>query len=62
MLLRHLPDNQRELVVLRVAVGLSSEEVGEVLGMSAAAVRVAQSRALARLRTLAGERFDEVAV
>lgn len=61
-LLRHLPDNQRELVVLRVAVGLSSEEVGEVLGMTAAAVRVAQSRALARLRTLAGDRFDEVAV
>ena len=31
------------------------------LGMSAAAVRVAQSRALARLRTLAGDALDEVA-
>jgi RNA polymerase sigma-70 factor (ECF subfamily) len=60
-LLSHLPDTQRELVVLRVAVGLSSEEVGEVLGMSAGAVRVAQSRALALLRKLAGELFDEVA-
>jgi RNA polymerase sigma-70 factor, ECF subfamily len=60
-LLNHLPDNLRELVVLRVAVGLSAEEVGAVLGMSAAAVRVAQSRALARLRTLAGSLIDEVA-
>lgn len=49
-LLDDLPDTQREIVVLRVAVGLSAEEVGEVLGMTAAAVRMAQSRALARLR------------
>jgi RNA polymerase sigma-70 factor (ECF subfamily) len=60
-LLDHLSDLHREIVVLRVAVGLSAEEVGAVLGMSAAAVRVAQSRALARLRTLAGNLFDEVA-
>lgn len=61
VLLQHLSDRHRELVVLRVAVGLTAEEVGEVLGMSAAAVRVAQSRALARLRALAGNQFDEVA-
>ncbi|HEX6872178.1 MAG TPA: RNA polymerase sigma factor ShbA [Micromonosporaceae bacterium] len=60
-LLSHLPDTQRELVVLRVAVGLSAEEVGAVLGMSPAAVRMAQSRALARLRTLAGSLLDEAA-
>ena len=60
-LLEHLSDHHRELVVLRVAVGLSAEEVGDVMGMSAAAVRVAQSRALARLRSLAGTLFDEVA-
>jgi RNA polymerase sigma-70 factor (ECF subfamily) len=53
-LLRHLPDDQRELLLLRVAAGLSAEEVGAVLGMSPGAVRVAQHRALARLRTLAG--------
>jgi RNA polymerase sigma-70 factor, ECF subfamily len=52
-LLRHLSDAHREIIVLRVAVGLSADEVGAILGMSAAAVRVAQSRALARLRTLA---------
>ncbi|MFG3601457.1 RNA polymerase sigma factor ShbA [Micromonospora chersina] len=60
-LLRRLPDVQREIVLLRVAVGLSAEEVGDVVGMSAAAVRMAQSRALARLRTLAGGSLDEVA-
>jgi RNA polymerase sigma-70 factor (ECF subfamily) len=60
-LLGRLPEVQREIVVLRVAVGLSAEEVGTVVGMSAAAVRVAQSRALARLRTLAGDTLNEVA-
>jgi RNA polymerase sigma-70 factor, ECF subfamily len=53
MLLSRLSEGHRELVVLRVAVGLSAEEVGQVLGMSAAVVRMTQSRALARLRTLA---------
>ena len=59
-LLRRLTETQREIVLLRVAVGLSAEEVGAVVGMSAAAVRVAQSRALARLRTLAGDSLGEV--
>ena len=35
--------------------GLSAEETGNVLGMSAGAVRVAQHRALARLRAIAVE-------
>jgi len=60
-LLAHLSDTHRELVVLRVAVGLSAEEVGQVLGMTATAVRVAQSRALSRLRMLATTMFDEAA-
>jgi RNA polymerase sigma-70 factor, ECF subfamily len=54
-LLDLLPPAQRELLVLRVAVGLSAEETGDVLGMTPGAVRVAQHRALARLRVLAGE-------
>lgn len=54
-LLACLPDNQRELILLRVAVGLTAEETGQVLGMSAGAVRVAQHRALSRLRALAGD-------
>ncbi|MEV0570114.1 RNA polymerase sigma factor ShbA [Dactylosporangium sp. NPDC050588] len=60
-LLALLPEQQREIVLLRVAVGLPAEEVGVIVGMSAPAVRVAQSRALARLRTLAGDMLGEVA-
>jgi RNA polymerase sigma-70 factor (ECF subfamily) len=55
VLLARLPENQRELVLLRVVAGLSAEETGAALGMSAGAVRVAQHRALARLRALAQE-------
>jgi RNA polymerase sigma-70 factor (ECF subfamily) len=61
-LMDNLPDVQREIVILRVAVGLSADEVGEVLDMTAAAVRMAQSRALSRLREWARdqESADEV--
>src|SRR5690606_3541674 len=52
-LLSRLPDTQRELFMLRVVSGLSAEETGNVLGMSPGAVRVAQHRALARLRAMA---------
>ena len=54
-LLARLPANQQELLVLRVLSGLSAEETGHALGMSAGAVRVAQHRALTRLRALAVE-------
>ncbi|MQA83267.1 MAG: sigma-70 family RNA polymerase sigma factor [Streptosporangiales bacterium] len=57
-LLYRLPEHQRELVLLRVVAGMSAEETGNVLGMSAGAVRVAQHRALARLRTMASEEMD----
>jgi RNA polymerase sigma-70 factor (ECF subfamily) len=60
-LLAQLPEPQREIILLRVAVGLPADEVGAIVGMSAPAVRVAQSRALARLRTLAGDMSGEVA-
>jgi RNA polymerase sigma-70 factor (ECF subfamily) len=53
-LLAALPAQQRELLLLRVCSGLSAEETGRALGMTAGAVRVAQHRALARLRELAG--------
>ncbi|MBL3806376.1 sigma-70 family RNA polymerase sigma factor [Streptomyces gougerotii] len=52
-LLANLPQNQRELLLLRIAVGLTAEETGQMLGMSPGAVRVAQHRALSRLRALA---------
>lgn len=49
-LLEQLPDKQREILVLRVVVGLSAEETAEAVGSTPGAVRVAQHRALARLR------------
>ena len=42
----------QELLHLRVVVGLSSDEVAEVLGRRPGAVRMAQARALQRLRSL----------
>lgn len=54
-LLDRLPENLRELLLLRVAVGLSAEETGRTLGMTPGAVRVAQHRALSRLRLYASE-------
>ena len=56
-LLARLPSHHRELLVLRVLTGLSAEETGTALGMSAGAVRVAQHRALARLRSIAVQEF-----
>ena len=60
-LLDRLPSVQRELLILRVAVGLSAQETGVVLGMTSGAVRVAQHRALSRLRVLANELTSEAA-
>ena len=54
-LLARLPAHLRELLILRMVSGLSAEETGNVLGMTPGAVRVAQHRALARLRQFAVE-------
>jgi RNA polymerase sigma-70 factor, ECF subfamily len=49
-LLAVLPEKQREILILRVVVGMSAEETAEAVGSTAGAVRVAQHRALARLK------------
>ncbi|WP_151640968.1 sigma-70 family RNA polymerase sigma factor [Corynebacterium sp. 11A] len=49
-LLDLLSDRSREILVLRLFVGLSAEETAEVLDTTAGAVRVAQHRALKQLR------------
>lgn len=54
-LIRTLPEKQQEILTLRVAVGMSTEETAAALGMSAGAIRVAQHRALTRLRQLLSE-------
>ncbi|KHL18520.1 RNA polymerase sigma-70 factor (ECF subfamily) [Mumia flava] len=51
-LLDSLPTRLREVLVMRVALGLPATQVGLTLGMSAGAVRIAQHRALQRLREL----------
>lgn len=45
-----LTDNQREVIVLRLHVGLSAEETAQAMSTSAAAVRVTQHRGLRTLR------------
>ena len=57
VLLEQLPERMREVLVLR-ATGASADLVGEKLGMTANAVRVAQHRAVVKLRQLI-ERSDE---
>jgi RNA polymerase sigma-70 factor, ECF subfamily len=57
-LLDQLPDKQRDILVLRVVVGLSAEETAEAVGSTPGAVRVAQHRALARLRKSMPEGSD----
>lgn len=58
-LLEVLPEKQREILILRLVMGLSAEETAAAVGSTAGAIRVAQHRAIARLKkevTRAGER------
>ena len=58
-LLAILPDKQREILNLRIVVGLSAEETAQAVGSTPGAVRVAQHRALARLKSeIAGSGYD----
>jgi RNA polymerase sigma-70 factor, ECF subfamily len=49
-LLQTLLPRQREIVVMRVVLGMSAQETAEAVGTTPDAVRVAQHRALNRLR------------
>lgn len=51
-ILERLDPRQRDVLVLRVAVGLSASETASAMGSTPAAVRLAQHRALNRLRDL----------
>ncbi|HUR50774.1 MAG TPA: RNA polymerase sigma factor [Mycobacteriales bacterium] len=52
--LSELPDDAREVVVLRDVQGLSTKETAELLGVSEGAVKVRLHRAHTRLRELVG--------
>lgn len=49
-LLRMLTPRQRDILVMRIVLGLSAQETADMVGTTADAVRVAQHRALNRLR------------
>lgn len=51
-LLRTLTTRQQEVLVLRIAVGLSAEDTASLIGVTPQSVRLSQHRALNRLRSL----------
>ena len=51
-LLSKLPEQQAEVIFLRIVAGLDTEAVAEILGRSPGAVRVAAHRGLKKLATL----------
>lgn len=50
-LMQTLPPMHRKIILMRVVWGLTAPQTGHALGMSAGAVRVAQHRAMNRLRS-----------
>ncbi|MBU3062577.1 RNA polymerase sigma factor ShbA [Nocardia sp. NEAU-G5] len=60
-LLGALPPKQREILILRVAVGLSAAETAAAVGGTAGSIRVAQHRAMTKLRALAVVRASAIA-
>lgn len=58
-MLDELPEHHREILVLRLALGLSAVEVAQTVGSTSGAVRVTQHRALTRLRELVAARRAE---
>ncbi|MCE5290165.1 MAG: sigma-70 family RNA polymerase sigma factor [Nocardiaceae bacterium] len=50
-LLASLPEKHREILILRLVVGLSAEETAAAVGSTAGAIRVAQHRAISKLKT-----------
>jgi RNA polymerase sigma-70 factor (ECF subfamily) len=57
-LLARLPEEYRDVIVLRNLEGLSHEQVAERMGRSVGAVRMLWVRALARLRALTQEKGE----
>ena len=55
VLVRALPKDQAEVILLRVVADLSVEQTAKIMGRSAGSVRVLQHRALARLAKISDE-------
>lgn len=53
-----LPENQRQVVILKFIEGLNNQEIKQITGKSEGAIRISQMRALTRLREkLGGGRY-----
>jgi RNA polymerase sigma-70 factor, ECF subfamily len=50
ILLQSLTQRQRDILIMRVVMGMSAQETADIIGTTAEAIRVAQHRALNRLR------------
>jgi RNA polymerase sigma-70 factor, ECF subfamily len=57
--MRHLSDDQRQVLLLRMAGGLTAPEVAEVLGKTTGAVKALQHRGLTSLARVLGLRSPE---
>jgi RNA polymerase sigma-70 factor (ECF subfamily) len=54
----NLPDNQRQVVILKFIEGMNNQEIKQITGKSEGAIRILQMRALTRLREkLGGGRY-----
>ncbi len=50
-----LPQNQKQVIILKFIEGLDNREIGRIMGKNQGAIRVLQMRALATLRQKLGE-------
>ena len=50
-----LPDDRREALIMRFALGMSNKEIGRALDRSEGATKVLLHRAIKQLETLVGE-------
>ena len=52
---QELPDDRREALIMRFALGMNNQEIGDALGRSEGATKVLLHRAIKQLETLVGE-------
>ena len=49
-IIAELPENQRDIIILKFIEGLDNTEIGSIMGKSQGAIRILQMRALTALR------------
>ena len=56
---RMLPDDRREALIMRFALGMDNREIARALGRSDGATKVLIHRAIKQLEEIVGDRSDE---